>query len=154
VWHLGEPCPEWLKQVWIDWLGPERIFELYGGTEAQASTVITGVEWLKHRGSVGRVASGEIKILDVDGNPVPVGEMGEVWMRRTREAATYRYVGAEPRRTADGWESLGNMGYLDEDGYLYLGDRLQDMILCGGPTSILPSSKRRCRSIPRSGHAW
>ena len=54
VWHLAEPCPEWLKQVWIDWLGSERIFELYAGTEAQTATVITGTDWLAHRGSVGR----------------------------------------------------------------------------------------------------
>ena len=54
VWHLAEPCPPWLKEAWIDWLGPERIYELYAGTEAQAATIITGVEWLEHRGSVGR----------------------------------------------------------------------------------------------------
>ena len=138
VWHLAEPCPEWLKQVWIDWLGPERIYELYGGTEGQANTVITGEEWLKHRGSVGRQLAGEIKILDADGNDAPAGEMGEVWMRRTRDAETYRYLGAEPRRNADGWESLGDMGYLDDDGYLYLGDRMQDMILSGG-TNIYPA---------------
>ena len=138
VWHLAEPCPEWLKQVWIDWLGPERIFELYGGTEGQANTVITGEEWLKHRGSVGRQNAGEIRILDPDGTDLPAGEMGEVWMRRTREAETYRYVGAEPRRTDDGWESLGDMGYLDDDGYLYLGDRMQDMILSGG-SNIYPA---------------
>jgi bile acid-coenzyme A ligase len=53
VWHLAEPCPPWLKEAWIDWLGPERIYELYAGTEAQIRTVITGVEWLEHRGSVG-----------------------------------------------------------------------------------------------------
>lgn len=138
VWHLAEPCPEWLKQVWIDWLGPERIFELYGGTEGQANTVIRGDEWLQHRGSVGKQAAGEIKILDPDGNEVPRGEMGEVWMRRTREAETYRYVGAQARRTDDGWESLGDMGRLDEDGYLYLGDRMQDMILSGG-SNIYPA---------------
>ncbi|HEX9257905.1 MAG TPA: AMP-binding protein, partial [Acidimicrobiales bacterium] len=60
VWHLAEPCPEWLKQVWIDWLGADRIVELYAGTEGQAATIITGPEWLAHRGSVGRVAAGEI----------------------------------------------------------------------------------------------
>jgi len=62
VWHLAEPCPEWLKQVWIDWLGPERIFELYGGTEGQAGTIITGPEWLAHRGSVGRTYAGQIEV--------------------------------------------------------------------------------------------
>ena len=83
VWHLAEPCPTWLKEAWIDWLGAERIFELYAGTEAQAVTIITGTEWLEHRGSVGRPSTGEIKICDVDGNPLPTGEQGEVWLRST-----------------------------------------------------------------------
>src|SRR4051794_8491900 len=132
VWHLAEPCPEWLKVAWIEWLGPERIVELYAGTEAQAATVITGVEWMAHRGSVGRPASGQIMICDADGNELPVGEIGEVWLKSARETPTYRYVGAEARRRDGGWESLGDMGRLDEDGYLYLGDRVQDMILTGG----------------------
>jgi bile acid-coenzyme A ligase len=58
VWHLAAPCPEWLKRAWIEWLGPEKIWELYGGTEVQAITVITGTEWLTHRGSVGRTHVG------------------------------------------------------------------------------------------------
>jgi bile acid-coenzyme A ligase len=138
IWHLAEPCPEWLKQVWIDWVGPERIYELYAGTEAQAATIITGTDWLAHRGSVGRPADGTIMICDVEGNEVPVGEMGEVWMRSLRDRPTYRYVGAEARRREGGWESLGDMGRLDEDGYLYLGDRMQDMILSGG-ANIYPA---------------
>ena len=132
VWHLAEPCPEWLKQDWIDWLGPERIFELYAGTEAQAATIITGTEWLAHRGSVGRPQPGSIMICDLDGNEVPAGREGEVWMRPTRERPTYRYIGATARTREGGWESLGDVGRLDEDGYLYLGDRMQDMILTGG----------------------
>ena len=56
VWHLAEPCPAWLKEAWIDWLGPERIWELYAGTEAQAAAVISGPEWLAHKGSVGQPA--------------------------------------------------------------------------------------------------
>lgn len=138
VWHLAEPCPEWLKQVWIDWLGPERIYELYAGTEAQAATIITGTEWLAHRGSVGRPAAGGVCIMDAEGNVLAPGEMGEVWLRRAREAPTYYYVGAEARRRDDGWESLGDMGYVDADGYLYLGDRSADMILSGG-ANIYPA---------------
>jgi len=139
VWHLAEPCPDWLKQVWIDWLGPERIFELYGGTEGQTSTIITGVEWLAHRGSVGRPAEGTVCIMDADGTVLPAGEMGEVWLRSVaRDTPTYRYVGAEARRRDGGWESLGDMGYLDADGYLYLGDRSADMILSGG-ANIYPA---------------
>jgi bile acid-coenzyme A ligase len=138
VWHLAEPCPVWLKEAWIDWLGAERIFELYAGTEAQAVTIITGPEWLEHRGSVGRPTSGEFKVTDLDGNALPVGEMGEVWLRNNREQATYHYKGAEPRTLDGGWESLGDMGWFDADGYLYLGDRMQDMILSGG-ANIYPA---------------
>ena len=138
VWHLAEPCPMWLKEAWIEWLGAEKIFELYVGTEGQGITVITGPEWLEHRGSVGRPSSGEFKVTDVDGNELPVGEMGEVWLRRTGDEPTYHYKGAEPRTMEGGWESLGDMGWFDADGYLYLGDRMQDMILSGG-ANIYPA---------------
>ena len=132
VWHLAEPCPDWLKQVWIDWLGPERIIELYAGTEGQTATIISGTDWLAHRGSVGKPAEGTVQICDEDGNELPAGEHGEVWLRGTRERPTYRYVGAEARTRPGGWESLGDRGWLDEDGYLHLGDRMGDMILSGG----------------------
>ena len=138
VWHLAEPCPEWLKQAWIDWLGAERIYELYAGTEAQTSTIISGPEWLAHRGSVGKVVPGTVRITDEDGRDVPVGQMGEVWMRSLRGTPTYRYVGASARTLEGGWESLGDMGRLDADGYLYLGDRASDMILSGG-ANIYPA---------------
>jgi len=132
VWHLAEPCPQWLKQVWIDWLGADHIFELYGGTEAQAATIITGTEWLAHRGSVGRPTPGTVMICDEAGNELAHGQDGEVWLRTARDRPTYRYIGASARRREGGWESLGDMGWLDEDNYLYLGDRLEDMILTGG----------------------
>jgi bile acid-coenzyme A ligase len=132
AWHLAEPCPEWLKQVWIDWLGPDRIFELYAGTEAQAATIITGPEWLAHRGSVGRPAAGTVMICDADGHELPAGAEGEIWLRSLRDEPTYRYLGATARARPGGWESLGDMGWLDADGYLHLGDRMQDMILTGG----------------------
>ena len=138
VWHLAEPCPEWLKQCWIDWLGAERIYELYAGTEAQTATIINGVDWLAHRGSVGKPLEGTVKITDDDGNEVPAGVQGEVWMRNPRDTPTYRYVGAEARTLEGGWESLGDMGRLDDDGYLYLGDRAADMILSGG-ANIYPA---------------
>jgi len=138
VWHLAEPCPVWLKQVWIDWLGPERIFELYAGTEAQTVTIITGDEWLAHPGSVGRGPEGSVMITDADGNELPPGAMGEVWLRSVTGKETYRYVGAEARTLGGGWESLGDMGYVDVDGYLYLGDRSADMILVGG-ANIYPA---------------
>jgi bile acid-coenzyme A ligase len=133
AFHLAAPCPAWLKQAWIDWLGPDKVIELYGGTELQAVTVINGTEWLGHPGSVGRTVLGEIEIRDPDGRPVPVGEEGEIWMRRGPDAASpYRYVSATARSAADGWESLGDIGKVDADGYVYITDRLADMILVGG----------------------
>jgi bile acid-coenzyme A ligase len=133
AFHMAAPCPAWLKQAWIDWLGPEKILELYGGTELQAMTVITGTEWLDHRGSVGRPVIGQIEIRDFEGRPVPAGEEGEIWMRRGPGAPSpYRYVGATARSADDGWESLGDIGRVDADGYVYITDRFADMILVGG----------------------
>ena len=77
-------------------------------------------------------------VADADGVELPPGEQGEIWMRAAGDHATYRYVGAEPRQLDGGWESLGDMGWFDEDGYLYLGDRMQDMILSGG-SNIYPA---------------
>ena len=97
AFHLAAPCPPWLKQAWIDWLGPQKVFELYGGTELQAVTVISGTEWLAHRGSVGRAVLGEIEIRDLDGRPVPAGEEGEIWMRRGPDARPRTATSAPPR---------------------------------------------------------
>jgi bile acid-coenzyme A ligase len=131
--HMAAPCPPWLKKEWIDWLGPEKILELYGGTEAQAFTEIRGDEWLTHPGSVGRPVLGEVKVLDAEGKEPPPGVVGEVWMRRGENAApSYRYVGANAKVREGGWESLGDLGHMDAEGYLYLADREKDMILVGG----------------------
>jgi bile acid-coenzyme A ligase len=131
AYHLAAPCPPHVKRAWIDWLGPEVIVELYAGTEAQAVTVIDGAEWLEHPGSVGRVVSGEMRVAGLDGEDLGPGLVGEVWMRPPPDRTTYRYIGASAR-ARDGWESLGDMGWFDEDGYLYLSDRQSDMILVGG----------------------
>ncbi len=139
VWHMAAPCPQWCKQAWIDWVGAENVWELYAGTEGQAVTIIRGDEWLDHRGSVGRVAVGEMRVLDpATHQDLPAGEMGEVYMRPKDGTRTYSYLGAEANRIADGWESLGDMGWFDTDGYLYLGDRKGDMILSGG-ANIYPA---------------
>jgi bile acid-coenzyme A ligase len=130
----GAPCPAWLLRAWIDWLGAERVFEAYGGTERIGGTLISGTEWLAHPGSVGRpTGDRKIRILDPGGRELPPGEVGEVYMMPPGgQGSTYRYVGAEARATRDGWESLGDLGYLDADGYLYLTDRRTDMIVVGG----------------------
>jgi bile acid-coenzyme A ligase len=137
VLHLAAPCPPWLKRAWIDWFGADVVYELYAGTEAQGVTVITGQEWLEHEGSVGLPRPGTMKVTDEDGNELPPGEVGEIWMRPPEGRATYRYIGAEAR-TRDGWESIGDMGWMDGDGYLYLADRRSDLILAGG-ANIYPA---------------
>jgi bile acid-coenzyme A ligase len=133
VLHVGGPCPPWLKQAWIDWLGPDRIVEVYAGTEGQGATFISGTEWLAHRGSVGRPIRGSrFEVQDEGGKVVPPGVVGEVFlMPADGPGSTYHYVGASPR-SRDGWESLGDLGYYDEDGYLYLVDRSTDCIVTGG----------------------
>jgi bile acid-coenzyme A ligase len=131
-WHLGAPCPPAIKDAWIELLAPEKIWELYGGTELQALTILSGDQWLAHRGSVGMVVSGEMKVLDDDGNPCPPGVVGEIYMRPSPGSApTYRYVGATAKNR-DGWDSLGDLGYFDADGFLYLSDRRVDMFTVGG----------------------
>lgn len=135
-WHLAAPCPPSVKEAWIDILGPDVVWELYGGTELQALTFISGTEWLSRRGSVGRVVSGEMKVLDDDGGECPPGVVGEIYMRpRPGSLPTYRYIGstAKVRPDARGdWDSLGDLGWFDSDGYLYLADRRVDMFTVGG----------------------
>ena len=140
VFHMAAPMPPWLKEKWIEWLGPEKIYELYGGTERQGACVISGVEWLAHKGSVGKIGeTAKLRIIGEDGNDVPPGETGEIYFLPNDGAgSTYHYLGAQPKRRADGWESLGDIGRLDAEGYLYLGDRLADMILRGG-ANIYPA---------------
>ncbi len=107
VWHLAAPCPPWLKEEWINWLGAETIWELYGGTEAQAATIITGVEWMAHRGSVGKVNVNQFKVAAPRrdrgrarrgrrGVHAPLGrrEPADVSLRRCRGAADRRGVGS------------------------------------------------------------
>jgi bile acid-coenzyme A ligase len=139
VFHMGSVCPQWLKQAWIDWLGPDRIFELYGGTELIGVTVITGREWLTHKGSVGKVQPGSrMRILDEQGRECAPGEIGEIYFLPDKgRNSTYEYIGAEAKAVGE-WETLGDLGYVDEEGYLYIADRRTDMIVSGG-ANIFPA---------------
>jgi bile acid-coenzyme A ligase len=129
--HVGAPCPPEVKRGWLARLpAPEILLELYSGTESQASAMIDGRDWLAHPGSVGRVTRGQMRVCDDEGRECPPGVIGEVWMR-PEGAPTYTYLGAAAR-AVDGWESLGDMGSFDDEGYLYLADRRADMIVVGG----------------------
>lgn len=134
VVHTAAPMAAWLKQEWIRQFGPDHIWEVYGATEGLARCWIGGQEWLERPGSVGRPIGGaELRILDEDGNQLPAGAEGEIYaMPPGGPRSSYRYIGADRRATADGWESVGDIGYLDEDGYLFLSDRRTDLIISGG----------------------
>jgi len=139
VVHMASVCPQWLKQAWIDWLGPHRILEIYGGTELLGGTTITGDEWLAHKGSVGRVQPGfRMRILDEEGKECPAGEVGEIYFLPDRGSnTTYEYIGADAK-SVDGWQTYGDLGHVDEEGYLYIADRRTDMIVSGG-ANIFPA---------------
>jgi bile acid-coenzyme A ligase len=140
VMCTGAPSPAWLKRAWIEWIGPEKVWEAYGGTERIAGTLISGSEWLAHPGSVGKPPpERKMRILRPDGSACDPGEVGEIYMLPAAgRGTTYRYIGAEAEATPDGWETVGDMGWLDADGYLYLADRKTDMILVGG-SNVYPA---------------
>ncbi len=133
VTSMGAPCAPWLKRFWIERVGAERVTELYGATEVVGFTIIRGDEWLAHPGSVGRPFASALRILDDAGQDLPPGEIGEIFMRRNPPVGeTYRYLGAPPAKsTPDGFASVGDLGWVDADGYLSIADRRVDMIVTG-----------------------
>jgi bile acid-coenzyme A ligase len=132
--------PPSLVHRWIALVGAEQVLLAYGMTETLGTTALMGDEWLHHPGSVGRGFGGsELRILDDDQRDVPVGEIGTVYLR----SPGYRpatYLGDAPQipMTDDGFGTVGDMGWLDEDGYLYLADRRDDLIISGG-ANVFPA---------------
>ena len=141
IWHGAAPCSPQVKRSMIDWLGP-IVSEYYGGTEGGIISGLTAEEWLERPGSVGVPGDGyEVKILDEDGGEVPTGESGQIWFKQL-SGQDFEYHNA-PEKTAaahreGGFGTLGDIGYFDEDGYLYLSDRKIDMIISGG-VNIYPA---------------
>lgn len=134
VVHAAAPCPIPVKQAMMDWLGP-IICEYYGGSEGNGTTFITAPEWLAHPGSVGKADWGELHICDDDGNELPAGQDGVVYFEGGWDFA---YLG-DPEKTRDArnplhptWTTLGDIGHVDDEGYLYLTDRRSYMIITGG----------------------
>jgi long-chain acyl-CoA synthetase len=137
--HGAAPCPPDIKRAMIAWWG-KVIDELYSGTEAVGHTFISSEEWLAHPGSVGRPAANcRIKIVSPTGDPLPPGEPGRILMSNGLEVAYHGAAAVSSKLyEPDGFASLGDVGYLDEDGYLYLTDRQNHMIISGG-VNIYPA---------------
>lgn len=132
VMHAAAPCPVDIKKQMIDWWGP-IVDEYYASSEAHGSTLITAEDWLKRPGSVGKPLLGVVHIVGEDGEELPSGEAGEIYFEGGQ---SFEYLN-DPEKTASsthpkGWKTVGDIGYLDEEGYLFLTDRRHHMIISGG----------------------
>ena len=132
VVHAAAPCPPEVKRAAIEWLGP-IVFEFYSGSEGSGFCAIGPEEWLAHPGSVGRSLMGAVHILGNDGEEVPTGREGQVWFE---SATRFEYHGDAEKTAAAwndrGWSTMGDIGWVDTDGYLYLTDRVAHTIISGG----------------------
>lgn len=131
--HAAAPCPVETKEQMIEWWGPV-VYEYYGASEGVGFALIDSAQWLTHKGSVGRSLLGTVHILDDDGRELPPGKVGTVYF--SCDHTTFQYHD-EPEKTAEsyndsGWATVGDLGYVDEEGYLYLTDRKHFMIISGG----------------------
>ncbi len=130
--HAAAPCPIPVKEAMINWWGP-IIYEYYGGSEGNGLCLINSEEWLAHKGSVGRPINAKLRILDDNFNEVPAGQEGTIYFE---SSAKFRYHN-DPEKTAgsrspQGYSTIGDVGYVDQDGWLYLTDRKAHMIISGG----------------------
>lgn len=135
----GAAIPEWVARKWLELVPPERFVFSYGSSEGLGFVITTGDVWLQRPGTTGRPVTCELKILDHEGDEVPAGTIGEIYMRPLDRGPTFEYLGADMLPTTpDGFCSLGDLGWVDDDGYLYIADRRQDMIVSGG-ANIFPA---------------
>jgi long-chain acyl-CoA synthetase len=147
--HAAAPCPVAIKQQMMDWWGPV-IYEYYAGTEGNGFCSISPNEWLAKPGSVGKALLGELRIAGEDGDLLPAGESGTVYFENGPQ---FEYHNS-PEKTADsrnakGWSTLGDVGYIDEDGYLFLTDRKAFMIISGGVNIYPQESENILVTHPR-----
>jgi long-chain acyl-CoA synthetase len=130
--HAAAPCPVPVKAQMIEWWGPV-IWEYYAGTEGNGMTMVGAREWLAHPGTVGRAVIGKLRICDDDGNEVPTGTPGTIYFAEGRPFSYHNDADKTAgSRNRHGWTTLGDIGYVDEEGFLFLTDRKAHMIISGG----------------------
>ena len=150
--HAAAPCPIGIKERMMEWWGP-IIHEYYAGTEGNGFCYASPQDWLAHKGTVGRAVSGELHIVDDEGNEVPVGEEGGVYFGNGLQSFEYHNDPEKTRagRLANGWSTLGDIGRVDEDGFLYLTDRKANMIISGG-VNIYPQETENVLTVHPKVH--
>lgn len=130
--HAAAPCPVPVKEQMMEWWGP-ILYEYYGGTEGNGGTAITPGEWLQHKGSVGRAFLGELHIVGEDGEELPPGKTGLIYFANGPQFEYHNDpMKTRASRNERGWTTIGDIGYVDKEGYLYLTDRRAHMIISGG----------------------
>jgi bile acid-coenzyme A ligase len=132
--------PQWLARFWFDLIGAEHFYMTYGSSEGAGVVATRGDEWLEHPGTLGRGWGGtEVKVLDSEGKELPPGEVGEIYMRPPG-GISHSYLGnvSQSPVTAEGFTTIGDLGWLDEDGFLFMADRRVDMIVTGG-ANVFPA---------------
>ncbi|RHW22822.1 acyl-CoA synthetase [Nocardioides immobilis] len=147
--HAAAPCPQEVKQAMIDWWGP-ILLEYYSSTESSGLTLITSQEWVTKRGSVGRSMFGPVHVCDEDGRELSAGEIGLLYFERDVRPFEYH---KDPEKTAKAehpdhpnWTTVGDVGYVDDDGYVYLTDRKSFMIISGG-VNIYPQEAENALTL-------
>ena len=133
------PMPPYLIRRWAELIGPDRLHMAYGSSEQLGITAIRADEWLTHEGSVGKpIRDTEMRVRDAQGNDLPPGEVGDIYMKSSLYGGSTYLGGAQPRMAPDGFCTVGDMGFIDDDGFLHLVDRRVDMIISGG-ANIFPA---------------
>jgi bile acid-coenzyme A ligase len=132
IMHTAAPCPADVKREWIARLGAERVFEMYGSTQMVGAAICNGAEWLERPGTVGRPFMTQVRIFSEEGRRLGPGRVGEVTMRSMGTRRITPTSAAHVRAHPGGFYGVGDLGYLDTEGYLFLTDRLDDVIIVGG----------------------
>ena len=139
VVYGGARVPDWVVERWLELVDPSVFVFSYGSSERLGLVMMNGEEWAAHPGATGKPVDVELSIRDAEGTPLPPGEVGEIFMRPLGPRRLFEYIGMPtPDPTADGFYTIGDVGWLDDDGYLYVTDRRTDMIVSGG-ANVFPA---------------
>jgi bile acid-coenzyme A ligase len=139
VFYGGGSLAPWVARRWLELVGPDRFEFQYGGTEGLGACVASGREWLTHEGTVGRARGCDLRIQDPSGAELPRGSVGEIYLRPYPGTPPFRYIGAPmPPTTPDGYSTFGDLGWQDDEDYVYIADRRVDMVVTGG-VNVFPA---------------